>query len=191
MTEAPDPGPDYPQGDAGVDCARLVAASLRDVPDFPQPGILFKDIVPLLADRTTFIAAIAGLAGFAAGVWPVDLVAGVEARGFIFAAALARELGVGFVPVRKAGKLPPPTLRQPYQLEYGTAEVEVPMDVVGGRRVFVVDDVLATGGTLEAAIALLGQAGATVVGIGVLLELGFLGGRARPALAGTLALLRT
>lgn len=179
-----------PQGDAGADIARLVAARLRDVPDFPQPGVLFKDIVPLLADGASFGAAIGALAGFAAGLWPVDVVAGIEARGFMIAAALARELGCGLVPVRKAGKLPPPTLRQAYTLEYGTAEIEVPLHVLRGRRVYLVDDVLATGGTLQAAIELIGQAGGVLVGVGVFLELTFLGARSRPELAGTQALLR-
>jgi len=179
-----------PQGDASPDVARLVAARLRDVPDFPQPGVLFKDIVPLLADGASFAAAIGALAGFATALWPVDLIAGVEARGFIVAAALAQELGCGFLPVRKAGKLPPPTLRQSYSLEYGTAEIEVPLNVLRGRRVYLVDDVLATGGTLQAASELVEQAGGLLTGIGVLLELTFLGARPRPALAGAQALLR-
>ena len=106
------------------------------------------------------------------------------------AAALAQELGCGFLPVRKAGKLPPPTLRQSYSLEYGTAEIEVPLNVLRGRRVYLVDDVLATGGTLQAASELVEQAGGLLTGIGVLLELTFLGARTRPALAGAQALLR-
>jgi adenine phosphoribosyltransferase len=179
-----------PQGDAGPDLARLIAARLRDVPDFPQPGVLFKDIVPLLADGASFGAAIGGLAAFAAGVWPIDLVAGIEARGFIVAAALARELGCGLVPIRKVGKLPPPTLRQAYTLEYGTAEIEVPLHVLRDRRIYLVDDVLATGGTMQAAGELIEQAGGVLVGIGVLLELTFLGARERPALAGAQTLLR-
>jgi adenine phosphoribosyltransferase len=154
--------------------AGRISALLRDVPDFPQPGVLFKDIAPLLADADTFAAAVAAL-GSSAG--DVDLVAGVEARGFVFAGAVARELGCGVVPVRKAGKLPPPTIRRSYQLEYGTAEIEVPTGVLDGRSVFLVDDVLATGGTLRAAADLLADAGATVTGMGVLVEIGFLGGR--------------
>ncbi len=168
-----------PVGDAGADVARFIASRLRDVPDFPQPGIVFKDIVPLLADGQAFATAIGALADFARSVWPVDLVAGVEARGFIVAAALARELGCGMLPVRKAGKLPPPTLRRAYTLEYGTAEIEVPAGILNGRRVFLVDDVLATGGTLEAAADLLIESGAEVTSIATLLELGFLGGRQR------------
>lgn len=152
-----------------------IAALLRDVPDFPQPGIVFKDIAPLLADADAFGACVQELAAHAAGA---DLVAGVEARGFLLAGALARELGCGLVPVRKAGKLPPPTVRRAYDLEYGSAEVEVPVGVLDGRQVFLVDDVLATGGTLRAAADLLVAAGATVTALAVLVELGFLGGRA-------------
>jgi adenine phosphoribosyltransferase len=177
-------------GDAGASIAALVAAHLRDVPDFPQPGIVFKDIVPLLADSGAFSAVVKALAALATANGPVDLIAGVEARGFILAAPVAHELGCGLVPVRKAGKLPPPTLRQSYVLEYGTADIEVPLGVLDGRRVYLVDDVLATGGTLQAAADLLGQAGATVAGIGVLLELGFLDGRSRAGLSGISALLR-
>jgi adenine phosphoribosyltransferase len=189
-TSGPASGPaSGPTGDAGADVARYVASYLRDVPDFPQPGIVFKDIVPLLADGEAFGAAIGALAGFARGYWPIDLVAGVEARGFIVAAALARELGCGLVPIRKLGKLPPPTLRRAYALEYGTAEIEVPVGVLAGRRVYLVDDVLATGGTLEAAAELVVEAGGAVVGIGVLLELAFLAGRARVTTAPVQALL--
>lgn len=166
-------------GDAGPDIAELVNARLRDVPDFPQPGVLFKDIVALLADPKAFGAAIQALASFASGAAAPDLVAGVEARGFLVAGALARELECGLVPVRKAGKLPPPTLRREYELEYGTAEIEVPVGLLSGARVLLVDDVLATGGTLRAATELINQAGATVSGIGVLLEIGVLAGRAR------------
>jgi adenine phosphoribosyltransferase len=158
--------------------AARIAAGLRDVPDFPEPGILFKDIAPLLADAELFGAVIAALAELATASGPVDLVAGVEARGFMFSGALAAHLGCGMVPVRKAGKLPPPTIRRDYALEYGTASIEVPVHVLDGRRVFLVDDVLATGGTLRAAAELLVLAGAEVVGVGVLLELSALGGRA-------------
>jgi adenine phosphoribosyltransferase len=179
-----------PAGDGGAEVARLVADQLRDVPDFPLPGIVFKDIVPLLADGAAFGAAIGALAALATATGPIDAIAGVEARGFIVAAAMARELGCGMVPVRKVGKLPPPTLRQSYALEYGTAEIEVPVDVLDGRRVYLVDDVLATGGTLEAASQLIAKAGAKVAGLGVLLELTFLDGRSRPSLAGVQALLR-
>ncbi len=158
--------------------AELVRSHLRDVADFPQPGVLFKDISPLLANGPAFAAAIGAVAAFAAGLGGVDVVAGVEARGFLLAGALARELGCGLVMVRKVGKLPPPTVRRSYHLEYGSAEMEVPVDVVDGRRVLLVDDVLATGGTLRAGTDLLTEAGATVVGSAVLLELGLFGGRA-------------
>ncbi|MCW2596461.1 MAG: adenine phosphoribosyltransferase [Pseudonocardiales bacterium] len=158
------------------DLAERIAGLLRDVPDFPQPGILFKDITPLLADAEAFDAVIHGLAAFADV--PVDIVAGIEARGFLVAGALARQLGCGLVPVRKAGKLPPPTISRSYDLEYGSATVEVPVGILSGRRVLLVDDVLATGGTLRAAAELIAEAGGTVVGMGVIVELGFLGGRA-------------
>jgi adenine phosphoribosyltransferase len=150
---------------------------VRDVPDFPQPGVVFKDIAPLLADGAAFDAVIHGLAD-ATGAAGVDVVAGVEARGFLIAGALARQLGCGVLPVRKAGKLPPPTVRRAYALEYGEAEIEVPVGLLDGKRVLVVDDVLATGGTLRAAAELLAEAGATVTGMAVILELGFLDGRA-------------
>lgn len=153
-----------------------IAGLLRDVPDFPKPGILFKDIAPLLADGAAFDAVISGLAAAADGE-RIDVVAGVEARGFLVAGALARQLGCGLVPVRKAGKLPPPTVRRSYQLEYGAAEIEVPVGILDGRRVLLVDDVLATGGTLRAAAELLADAGATVTGLAVIVELADLHGR--------------
>jgi adenine phosphoribosyltransferase len=153
-----------------------VAALLRDVPDFPKPGILFKDISPLLADGAAFGAVIGRLADSAGG--GVDVVAGVEARGFLLAGALADRLGCGLVLVRKAGKLPPPTLRRSYELEYGSAEIEVPDGVLAGRRVLLVDDVLATGGTLRAAAELLADAGADVVRLAVVVEIEALHGRA-------------
>jgi adenine phosphoribosyltransferase len=164
-------------GDGDPAVAARIAALLRDVPDFPQPGIVFKDIAPLLADGPAFSACIKALAEFTDSSRPVDVVAGVEARGFLIAGALAHEFGCGLVPVRKVGKLPPPTVRRSYTLEYGTAEIEVPTGVLDGKRVMLVDDVLATGGTLRAAAELIAQAGGEVVGLGVLLELGFLGGR--------------
>ena len=152
---------------------------LRDIPDFPKPGIVFKDISPVLADRDAFAAAIADMAA----PWhatPPDAVAGIESRGFILGAALALTLGCGFVPVRKPGKLPAKTLALDYQLEYGSDRLEVHADALpSGARVLIVDDVLATGGTLRAATALLRRQGAEVVGADVLLELAFLGGRAR------------
>jgi adenine phosphoribosyltransferase len=165
------------RGDLGSEIAGVIAAGLRDIPDFPEPGVLFKDISPLLADASAFARSIEALAGAAAG--PVDAVAGIEARGFLIAGALACELNCGLVPVRKAGKLPPPTVRRRYDLEYGAAEIEVPVEVLDGRRVLLVDDVLATGGTLCAAADLVEQAGGTLAGLGVLLELEFLAGRDR------------
>ncbi|MFI2752091.1 adenine phosphoribosyltransferase [Cellulomonas sp. P22] len=149
---------------------------VRDVPDFPTPGVGFKDITPLLADAEAFAAVVAEIAGSVDG--PVDLVAGTEARGFILAAPVAVALGAGFVPIRKHGKLPGPTAAEEYTLEYGTATVEVhPFTVPEGSRVLVVDDVLATGGTAAATIRLLERCGAHVVGLSFLVELGFLAGR--------------
>ena len=155
------------------------AALIRDVPDFPKPGILFKDITPLLADPAGFAWVVETLAA----PWRqagVGCVAGVEARGFILGAALATELGAGFVPVRKPGKLPARVIAQDYALEYGSDRLEVHEDAIRpGTRVLLVDDVLATGGTLLAARGLLERAGATLVGAAVLVELGALDGRAR------------
>ncbi len=161
--------------------AARIDAALRDVPDFPKPGVLFKDIAPLLADGELFEAVVAGLAATIEDD-DVDLVAGVEARGFVFAGALAVELGCGVVPVRKAGKLPPPTVSRSYDLEYGSAEIEVPVGLLDGRRVLLVDDVLATGGTARATCDLVAAAGGEVVGVAVLMDLSFLPWR--EALAG-------
>jgi adenine phosphoribosyltransferase len=158
--------------------AEQVTARLRDIPDFPSPGIVFKDVTPLLADGETFGAVVRDMAERRRG--SVDIVVGIEARGFIFGAALAHELGIGFVPVRKAGKLPGRTLDVSYDLEYGSATIEVHEDsFVGGERVLVVDDVLATGGTAAATCELLEQAGAEVVAFEALVELAFLHGRDR------------
>ncbi|MFF5726790.1 adenine phosphoribosyltransferase [[Kitasatospora] papulosa] len=152
-------------------------ARIRNVPDFPKQGVTFKDITPLLADAEVFSRLVDELADLAV-LHEATVVAGLEARGFILAAPVALRAGVGFVPVRKAGKLPGPTLVQSYELEYGNAEVEVQCDAFApGSRVLVVDDVLATGGTLEASIRLIRDAGAEVVAVGVLMELGFLEGR--------------
>jgi adenine phosphoribosyltransferase len=160
--------------------AERVTSRLRDVQDFPSPGILFKDVTPVLADPEVFGAVIRDMADRRRGT--IDLVVGIEARGFIFGAALAHELGVGFVPVRKAGKLPGDTVGLTYELEYGTATIEIHSDAfVTGERVLLVDDVLATGGTAEAACRLLEQAGATVVAFETLVELAFLPGRERLA----------
>jgi adenine phosphoribosyltransferase len=160
----------------------LVLARIRDVPDFPEPGIVFKDITPLLADAGAFAAVVDAFAshGRSSGVGPVDKVVGIEARGFILAAPVAVALGVGFVPVRKAGKLPGTTVTGSYALEYGEATIEVVTDAFAvGDRVLVIDDVLATGGTAEATVDLVRRAGAEVAGVSVLLELSFLPGRSR------------
>ncbi|MNN08842.1 Adenine phosphoribosyltransferase [compost metagenome] len=153
--------------------------AIRDVNDFPKPGILFKDITPLLADADGLRAAIKAMAA----PWRdagVQAVLGVEARGFILGAALALELDAGFVPVRKPGKLPGATLKQEYALEYGSDRIEVCAGAIApGTRVILVDDVLATGGTLVAALLLAGQLQAEVLGAAVLVELDGLGGRGR------------
>jgi adenine phosphoribosyltransferase len=160
-----------------VDISELLTARIRDVPDYPKPGILFKDITPLLADGPAFAATIKALA---AGYEGVTKVAGIEARGFILAAPVACELGAGFVPVRKQGKLPAQTFAETYQLEYGVATLEVHTDAFNpDDRVLIVDDVLATGGTAAATAELVSRAGASVVGIVVLLELEFLSGRGK------------
>ena len=155
----------------------LIEAHIRDIADFPHEGILFKDITPLLNHREAFAASIDGLAAPYRGLG-VDHVVGLEARGFIFGTPVAMELGAGFVPARKAGKLPSRTLEQSYDLEYGTATVEIHADAITpGSRVLIVDDVLATGGTGKAAVELVRKAGGTVVGFSVLLELSALQGR--------------
>ena len=152
---------------------------IRDVPDFPTAGIMFKDITPLLDDGDALQWVTGALADRFSDV-PVDRVVGIEARGFIFGAALAYRLGIGFVPLRKPGKLPYHTRSVDYQLEYGTASLEAHTDALApGQQVLIVDDVLATGGTVAAAVELVGAAGAVVSGVGFLLELEFLGGRAK------------
>ncbi|WP_336212728.1 adenine phosphoribosyltransferase [Nonomuraea sp. LPB2021202275-12-8] len=151
---------------------------IRDVPDYPQPGVLFKDITPLLSDPVAFAAVVDELAG----LHEVDKIVGIEARGFILAAPVAYRAGAGFVPVRKKGKLPAATLEESYDLEYGSATIEVHRDAfTPGERVLIVDDVLATGGTAEATVALIRRAGAEVVCVAVLMELAFLKGRERLA----------
>ena len=159
-----------------VQIAERVRALVRDIPDYPEPGVVFKDITPLLADGPAFSAVIDYLAGCAG---EIDLVAGMEARGFIFGAPVAHALGVGFLPVRKAGKLPHVTLQTSYDLEYGSASIEIHADSVSpGTRVLVVDDVLATGGTAAATARLLEEAGAVVTRLAFLLEISALDGRA-------------
>jgi adenine phosphoribosyltransferase len=206
-----------PSASADSDLPGLISAKIRDIPDYPQPGVLFKDITPLLADGAAFAAVVSamaegsrgdgsglgesglgqgvgglgqgvgglgqgagGLGQGVGGLGRIDKVVGVEARGFILAAPVACCLGAGFVPVRKQGKLPAATLAESYQLEYGTATVEVHVDAFQpGDRVLIVDDVLATGGTAAASVSLVRRSGAEVAAVSVLLELGFLGGRAR------------
>ncbi|MDO4900420.1 adenine phosphoribosyltransferase [Actinomyces sp.] len=159
---------------------RLVLDNLREIPDFPEPGVLFRDITPLLSNGEAFANLIDGLAAHYRG--HIDAVAGLESRGFILAAPLAVHLGIGMVIVRKAGKLPGPVLGVDYDLEYGTARMELrPETVEKGSRILVIDDVLATGGTAAASISLLEQAGAKVESICMLLELAGLGGRERLA----------
>lgn len=157
-----------------------LASYIRDVPDYPREGIVFKDITGLLVDPGALTEAVARLADRVPD--DVELISGMEARGFIVGAALALRLGLGFVPVRKAGKLPPPVRSATYGLEYGEATIEIREGTVPvGARVWLVDDVLATGGTAAAGAQLLEELGAVVVGLGFLLELGGLGGRERLA----------
>src|SRR5579862_613464 len=154
-----------------------IAAAIRNVPDFPKPGIQFKDITPVLADPRLFAGSIDLLSGkFKPGM--VDAVVGIDARGFIFAAGAALRLQAGFVPVRKKGKLPYQTHEQNYDLEYGANAIAIHIDAVKpGSRVLLIDDLLATGGTAAAAAALLRKVGAQILEISFLIELGFLGGR--------------
>lgn len=152
---------------------------IRDVPDFPQPGIVFKDITPLLADKATF----KGVVEQVCSRWidqPPDIVTAIEARGFIPGGAVALGLGAGFVPIRKPGKLPWKTVSQDYQLEYGMDQLQIHEDAVrAGQTVLIVDDVLATGGTAAAATQLIRKLGGVVLGVHVLIELSFLKGRER------------
>jgi adenine phosphoribosyltransferase len=165
-------------GESVATLAQRVEHALRDIPDFPSPGIVFKDVTPVLADGQLLGDVIRDMAGRYVG--QVDVVVGVEARGFIFGAALAHELGTGFVPVRKAGKLPGAKASLSYDLEYGSATVEIHEDAfVADQRVLVVDDVLATGGTADAACRLVEQVGGRVVAFETLVELEFLHGRER------------
>ncbi|MFE2887392.1 adenine phosphoribosyltransferase [Streptomyces graminifolii] len=169
-----------------TDIQELLLSRIRDVADYPEPGVVFKDITPLLADPAAFTALTDALAEVVVSSGATKVV-GLEARGFILGAPVAIRAGVGFIPVRKAGKLPGATLSQAYDLEYGSAEIEVHAeDLSAGDRVLVVDDVLATGGTAEASLQLIRRAGAEIAGIAVLMELGFLNGRARlePTLQG-------
>ena len=161
-----------------VDLDALLRSRVAEVPDFPTPGVVFKDISPLLADHVAFAGAVDAVVAHH-GRGNVDKVVGIEARGFIVAAPVAYHFGAGFVPVRKPGKLPGPTHETSYDLEYGSNVLQVHRDALEpGDRVLVVDDVLATGGTAAAAVRLVEEAGGLVVGLSVLIELSFLGGRA-------------
>lgn len=156
--------------------ADVITSLTRDVADFPRPGIQFKDLTPLFADReamNTVIEALADIAGDA------DLVAGIDSRGLLVGAAIASRLGVGMLAIRKSGKLPPPVLSEDYDMEYGSGTIEIPAGVaeLRGRRALIVDDVLATGGTLSAASRLLERAGVSVTGAAVVMEFTALGGR--------------
>ena len=152
---------------------------VRDIPDFPQPGVVFKDITPLLADVAAFRYSVNALCEYFADR-QVDKVLGIEARGFIIGAPVAYECGAGFVPVRKAGKLPWQVEKEEYVLEYGTDLLEVHRDALApGERALIVDDVMATGGTAAATARLVERLGAAVVGMGFIIELGFLGGRGK------------
>lgn len=163
----------------GMAAAGLVRGLIRDIPDFPEPGVVYKDITPLLADPVGFEVAVAAMAE----PWSaheVDIVVGIEARGFLFGATVARQLGLGFVPVRKPGKLPFSTSSVDYGLEYGSDTLEIHTDAIGsGQRALVIDDVLATGGTAAATAELVRRHGGSLVGFGFLIELDFLCGRAR------------
>jgi adenine phosphoribosyltransferase len=158
------------------DVEEVIASLTREVADFPSPGIQFRDLSPLFADARGLAVVTDALADSARGA---DLVAGIDARGFLLGAAVAVRLGVGVLTVRKGGKLPPPVHSETYQLEYGTATLEIPAEGIelAGREVVIIDDVLATGGTLAATAALLNHSGASVRGAAVVLELGGLGGR--------------
>ncbi|CAN5705596.1 adenine phosphoribosyltransferase [soil metagenome] len=162
------------------DVSAIIASLMREVPDFPEPGIQFKDLTPLLADSAGLAAVTEALAEVADGV---DLVAGIDARGFLLGAAVATKLGTGVLAIRKGGKLPPPVHREEYTLEYGTAVLEIPADGIdlAGRTVVLLDDVLATGGTMVAAHRLLLESGAKVPRAAVVLELPALGGREKVA----------
>lgn len=167
------------RSDSRTSLATDLLSSIRNVPDFPQPGILFRDLTPVLADPALFVRTLDALAGAFIGQG-VTGVAAVESRGFFFGAPVAERLGVGLVPVRKAGKLPYRTVRAAYALEYAEAVLEMHEDAVRpGDRVLVVDDVLATGGTAAAAIELVERCGGAVVGAAFVLEIAALGGAAR------------
>lgn len=166
-------------GNASEPTTETIKALIRDIPDFPQAGILFRDITPLLADAAAFRQAVDIMAdGFAS----IDQIVSIESRGFIFGAPIAYKLGAGLVPVRKVGRLPAATIREDYALEYGVNTVEMHSDAIrSGDRIAIVDDLLATGGTVRAAINLCERLGATIAGVTVLIELSELGGREKLA----------
>lgn len=177
MTDAEQLPDDATTAQAVARARQAIVDHARLVPDFPQPGIAFKDLTPVLADPVGLAAVVTALTH---GCTDVDLVAGIDARGFLLGGAVARELGVGVLAVRKGGKLPPPVHSVSYSLEYGTATLEIPADAVDvtSRRILLIDDVLATGGTAVAAAELLGRAGGVVIGVAVIMELDGLDGRA-------------
>ncbi|TDE38199.1 adenine phosphoribosyltransferase [Actinomadura sp. 6K520] len=160
-----------------MDLGKLIQERIRDVDDYPKPGVVFKDITPLLADHVAFAGVVDAIVNHH-GRGTIDKIVGIEARGFILAAPVAYHFGAGFVPVRKKGKLPSRTDEETYDLEYGTETIEIHLDALEpGDRVLIVDDVLATGGTARAAADLVRRSGAEVAGLSVLLELSFLQGR--------------
>ncbi|WP_329520396.1 adenine phosphoribosyltransferase [Spirillospora sp. NBC_01491] len=160
-----------------MDLDKLIRDRIRDIDDYPKPGVVFKDITPLLADHVAFAGVVDAIVNHH-GRGTIDKIVGIEARGFILAAPVAYHFGAGFVPVRKKGKLPARTHEQTYDLEYGTETIQMHTDAFGpGERVLIVDDVLATGGTARAAAELVRRAGGEVAGLSVLMELSFLHGR--------------
>ncbi|WUI03711.1 adenine phosphoribosyltransferase [Spirillospora sp. NBC_00431] len=162
-----------------MDLGKLIQDRIRDVDDYPKPGVVFKDITPLLADHVAFAGVVDSIVNHY-GRGTIDKIVGIEARGFILAAPVAYHFGAGFVPVRKKGKLPSRTNEETYDLEYGTETIEIHLDALEpGERVLIVDDVLATGGTAAAAAELVRRGGGEVAGLSVLLELSFLHGRDR------------
>lgn len=162
------------------DAKTAIEHLMRSVPDFPEPGVLFRDLTPVLANADGFRLLTHHMAEVARD-HHAQMIAGLDARGFVFGAAVAQAIGVGCLAVRKAGKLPPPVLREEYTLEYGTAALELPGEGIdlAGQRIMIIDDVLATGGTVAASKTLLERAGAHVVGCSVVIELDALGGRQR------------
>ncbi|MEU8345598.1 adenine phosphoribosyltransferase [Actinomadura meyerae] len=160
-----------------MDLGKLIQERIRDIPDYPKAGVMFKDITPLLADHVAFAGVVDTIVNHH-GRGTIDKIVGIEARGFILAAPVAYHFGAGFVPVRKKGKLPAATHGETYDLEYGTETIEIHADALEpGDRVLIVDDVLATGGTARAAAELVRRGGGDVAGLSVLLELSFLNGR--------------